>query len=189
MKHDLKSVCLDCAKDWRERPSSQPVVSCCLHHRRQVDTLKSRHLHLSFVSVGFFLYFVVPIWSTLYRFLIVFGGNTGVKLLSCTWEFDLEAEWCVWLCVFLCVTFACQCTFNVCAFFCLYCVLKKYSSPPHPPFPTIHMFTQHCGQLAQNSTWLSRSFWCVSPSPTVSKALSLFPTITHALLLLHILCR
>jgi len=23
--------------DWRERPASQPVVSCCLRHRRQVD--------------------------------------------------------------------------------------------------------------------------------------------------------
>ena len=26
------------------------------------------------------------------RWLIVFGGSTGVKLLSCTWEFDLEKE-------------------------------------------------------------------------------------------------
>jgi uncharacterized membrane protein YgcG len=26
------------------------------------------------------------------RWLVVFGGSTGVKLLSCTWEFDLESE-------------------------------------------------------------------------------------------------
>ena len=26
------------------------------------------------------------------RYLVVFGGSTGVKLLNCTWEFDLEAE-------------------------------------------------------------------------------------------------
>ena len=26
------------------------------------------------------------------RFLVIFGGTTGVKLLSCTWEFDLEQE-------------------------------------------------------------------------------------------------
>jgi hypothetical protein len=26
------------------------------------------------------------------RCLVIFGGSTGVKLLSCTWEFDLEVE-------------------------------------------------------------------------------------------------
>ncbi|MGB1607997.1 MAG: kelch repeat-containing protein [Promethearchaeia archaeon] len=31
-------------------------------------------------------------WDFGLRWLVVFGGSTGVKLLACTWEFDLETE-------------------------------------------------------------------------------------------------